>query len=204
MVLVEGAALLDDEFLRDQAAQLFARYSRHLSHDMDEGGMGGFALLAAEIAALERIQLPAGLRSRLQQHIARPLPSKVANAARLGIAAYGRQINGAGHALSTADQLNQLMSWLPGTSGDERLDLMAWYFPTLALREARDRRWAAWNGALEGTLLAKLEFDASGTAKLPGHHMRYGDQFGHAADLTATAFAMMALQAPYRYLPVGF
>ena len=204
LTVVEGASLLADDDLKAQAAVLLQRYGYHLSQGVEEGGLGGFGLLAVEIAALNNIPLPAGLRASVQRNVARPLPSDMADPARLGVAAYARQINGAGHALSTAQQLNTLMTHLPSPAEDGRLDLMAWYFPTLALREARDRRWVAWNQALEVTLQRSLHPVKTGGAYIAGDAMRYGGQFSGAGDLTATAFAMMALQAPYRYLPMGF
>ena len=204
LTLVEGAALLKKPDLIQQAEDLLQHNGFRLTQGVEEGGLGGFGLLAVEIAALNGLSLPSGLRADMQRHVARPLPSKAADPARLGVAAYAHQINGAGYAPSTAQQLNALMLRLPNSAVDQRLDLMAWYFPTLALREARDRRWVAWNQALEVTIQRSLQYDSEGGAHIAGEHMRYGDQFGVAADLTATAFAMMSLQAPYRYLPMGF
>ncbi|TVR42832.1 MAG: hypothetical protein EA402_10925, partial [Planctomycetota bacterium] len=155
-----------------------------------------------EIAALADIPLPQGLRHRLEQGIARQLPPNAADPGRLGLAAFARQIRGAGHAMSTGNQLSRLMQQIPGSDADERLDVMAWYFPTLALRETRDRRWRRWNDGLEKTLITAMHSGSNGEVWLPGSRVRYAQSFGPAADLMATAMAVLNLQASYRYLPL--
>ena len=55
------------------------------------------------------------------------------------------------------------------------------------------------NQALEVTLQRSLSYDEAGGAFIPGDSMRYGTASA-AADVIATAFAMMAF---YRYLPMA-
>ncbi|TVR44553.1 MAG: hypothetical protein EA402_06725 [Planctomycetota bacterium] len=202
LALIEASVLLDESRYAQIAAQHFASHGHRLLDPIGEGGMGGFALLAVELAALQGIRLPDGLRHAVEQAHARPLPGLSADIGRIGLAAYARQIRGAGHAVSTAEQLQQLMDSPPRAGG--RLDLIAWVFPTLALREARDRRWHSWNEGLSSAIKASLRFDQDGSAWMPATQVRYAPTFGEAGDVWATALTLLNLQAPYRYLPVRY
>lgn len=201
LALVEGSVHYRDTLLQGRCETLLARLGPTLMREPGASGLGGFALLAVEIAGLADMRVPDGLRSRLQSGVARAVPPADADVGRRGLAAFVRQMRGVGNALSTAELLETIAAEPPRIDA-QRLDIMAWYFPTLAMRETRDRRWQSWNEHLETTLLARVQYSDDGQVWMPGSVMRYSEPFAQAGDTFATAMTILLLQAPYRYLPL--
>ncbi|TVR16653.1 MAG: hypothetical protein EA401_01095 [Planctomycetota bacterium] len=201
LALVEGSVHYRDNLLQGRCEQLLQRLGPTLMREPGAAGLGGFALLAVEIAGLAEMRVPSRVRSGLESGVARAVPPADADVGRLGLAAFVRQVRGAGNALSTAELLQAIAADPPRIDA-QRLDLMAWYFPTLAMRETRDRRWQSWNEHLESALFARVQYSDDGSVWMPAAAMRYSEPFAAAGDTVATAMTMLLLQAPYRYLPL--
>ncbi len=203
LALVEGAVLLDEADLHRGAAAFLARLQPDLVRHARSAGKEGFLLLAVETARLNGISVPPALRSAVQHRLARSLPRASGDVGQQGLAAFARQVNGVHRSRSTAAQLARIATSLPRADELQRCDPLAWFFASLAMRELGGEEWAAWSESLQRSLLVCFRYSADGQAWLPGERVPYAAALGPAADVYATALAVLDLQVAYRYLPLA-
>lgn len=114
-----------------------------------------------------------------------------------------------------AGRSNSLGAWAARTRGETvplpgsvppladfhgRCDPLAWFFAALDQHSA-GQGWDAWRGAMV-TSFAVAMIPSGGQVHLPGQHAAHLAA-GSDGDLLATSLALLCLQVPYRYLPVG-
>ncbi|MFW5752815.1 MAG: hypothetical protein ACOCYV_02060, partial [Planctomycetota bacterium] len=203
LVLVEGAILLDEADLHRGATAFLASLQPDLVRNARSAGKEGFLLLAVETARLNGIPVPPRLRSAVEHRLARNLPRASGDVGQQGLAAFARQINGVSRSRSTETQLARIATSLPSADELQRCDPLAWFFASLAMRELGGEEWAAWSESLQRSLLVCYRYSADGQAWLPGERVPYAAALGPAADVYATALAVLDLQVAYRYLPLA-
>jgi hypothetical protein len=86
----------------------------------------------------------------------------------------------------------------PVYSADERMNLYAWYYATLALYQRQDALWAEWNQALQTTLLATQQQ----SGQLKGSWSADTEWGPHGGRVYSTAMATLCLEVYYRFLPI--
>ncbi|MDA3963101.1 MAG: hypothetical protein PF961_20130 [Planctomycetota bacterium] len=183
LTLTEGALLLERDDLRAGAESLLLQLSASPGHERSVG-----LLVAAELAAVAGWSVPEPLRASMRAE---------ANDAN---AVYAKQI---GHGAAAAmGAVTQFLSDRPEPDAEGRLDLMAWWLPSLAVREVGGILWFQWSEELQRNLLPRFSSTPNGEAWLPGQMVRHAGVAGPAADVFATSLAVLILQTPYRYLPL--
>ena len=85
-----------------------------------------------------------------------------------------------------------------GYSQDDRMNLYAWYYATLALYQRQDTLWDEWNQSLQTTLLATQQ--QSGPYK--GSWSPETEWGPHGGRVYSTAMATLCLEVYYRFLPI--
>jgi len=86
----------------------------------------------------------------------------------------------------------------PVYSPDDRMNLYAWYYATLALYQRQDALWDEWNQSLQSTLLATQQ--QSGAFK--GSWSPDTEWGPHGGRVYSTAMATLCLEVYYRFLPI--
>ena len=86
----------------------------------------------------------------------------------------------------------------PVYSADERMNLYAWYYATLALYQRQDALWEQWNQALQTTLLATQQQ----SGQLKGSWSADTEWGPHGGRVYSTAMATLCLEVYYRFLPI--
>lgn len=198
LALVEGALLVPDTALRPAAEAALARLADGLPPAPGPAGLGGAALLAVETASQGGLRVPGRFAEDCRRLLARSLPAGGSDGGRIGLAAFGRLINGHRSKESTCSLIATLAAQPPAAGADGRLDPLGWLMPALALREAGGDDWRRWGDALQALLVPALVADPRGGARLPAVRCAWT-----ADDATATAAAVLVLQVPYRYLPLA-
>ncbi len=195
LALVEGALVTRDPELQLTAKAALLRLTREMPGSPHEGGLAGLAWLALETAETGQLEPPRGAVEAARNRIARPLPSVDADAGRLGLAAYARIVFGLGAQDGTRAQLTALAANPPAADREGRTDPLAWFLAGLAIHANGGPDWTAWAKGLRASLVPRLVLDGPALAHMPADAVR------HAAgdDVLATALAVLALQAPYRY-----
>jgi hypothetical protein len=184
LAVVEGALLLGDSALDQAALRALAASPRPLT--TGAGGVGGFRLLAIRTAVATGMPVEAGLAAEAEAVL-----TAAKGSAHPTVAALGRWA-----ALTRGEGLPRpAQATLPETDANGRIDPLSWFFPTLADHAFGGSVWAAWSVDLSASL---------GRAMADGHvgAGRAAHLDGPDGDVTATAFAVLCLQVPYRYLPV--
>jgi hypothetical protein len=200
LALVEGGLLLNDATLQQQAEDCLAELDSGMPMQPGAAGLGGFMLLALETAQQGGMHVPGRLLQLARRNIGRSLPAQENDQGRLGVAAFARFILGHRDNPSTTHQVERLGELLPAPDPSGRVDPLAWFFATLAMREAGGPSWEHWSLALQKSLLPLLVPDADGTAHVEAGKIRYGESAGA---VFATSVILLDLQAPYRYLPLS-
>jgi hypothetical protein len=200
LALVEGGLLLNDAAVQQQAEDCLAELDSGMPMQPGAAGLGGFVLLALETAQQGGLHVPGRLLQQSRRNIGRSLPAQENDPGRLGVAAFARFILGHRDNPSTIHQIERLGELLPTPDPSGRVDPLAWFFATLAMREAGGASWERWSAALQHSLLPLLVSDAGGTAHVEANKIRYGESAGA---VFATSVTLLDLQAPYRYLPLA-
>ncbi len=200
LALVEGGLLLNDTALQQQAEDCLAELDSGMPMQPGAAGLGGFVLLALETAQQGGLHVPGRLLQQSRRSIGRSLPVQENDPGRLGVAAFARFILGHRDNPSTIHQVERLGELLPVPDPSGRVDPLAWFFATLAMREAGGASWERWALTLQHSLLPLLVGDADGTAHVEAGRIRYGESAGA---VFATSVTLLDLQAPYRYLPLA-
>jgi hypothetical protein len=200
LALVEGGLLLNDTALQQQAEDCLAELDSGMPMQPGAAGLGGFVLLALETAQQGGLHVPGRLLQQSRRNIGRSLPAQENDQGRLGVAAFARFILGHRDNPSTTHQVERLGELLPVPDPSGRVDPLAWFFATLAMREAGGSSWERWSLALQRSLLPLLVADGNGAAHVEASRIRYGESAGA---VFATSVTLLDLQAPYRYLPLA-
>lgn len=195
LALVEGALVTRDQELQLTAKAALLRLTREMPGCPHEGGLAGLAWLALEAAETGRLGPPRGAVEAARNRIARPLPAGDADSGRLGLAAYARMVFGLGAQDGTRAQLKALAANPPAADREGRTDPLGWFLAGLAVHAGGGPDWTTWATGLRASLVPRLVTDGPALAHMPADAVR------HAAgdDVLATALAVLALQAPYRY-----
>ncbi len=158
------------------------------------GGLGGYALLATEMARAGGLGVPPRQVAAVRAALGRPLPAADADPARLGVAILARVWLGYRDNPSTS----LLIPHLDLTPATPLADPLAWWFPTLALRDAGGPAWDRWNANLQAQLVTRFTDAGPGRALVPAELVR------HAPDAVfATAATVLCLQAAYHSPPLA-
>lgn len=201
LALVEGALVTGDGEVRLQARGALLRLARELPGRPGEGGLAGLGWLALEAAAAARIEVPRGSLDAARERIASPLPGERGDLGRIGLAAYARMISGQRNDADTRQQLARLAAVHPSADAGNRVDALGWFMAGLALREDGGPAWRSWTEGLSASLLPRIVPAGPGLARVDTGSVRFAD--GDDGDVLATATAVLALQAPYRYAPLS-
>jgi hypothetical protein len=97
------------------------------------------------------------------------------------------------------DELTAVVAGGPARARDGSLDLLAWWAPSLALREFGGRLWQQWAAEVEGQIIARRAIDEAGRSYVPASAVRHAELAGPAGDVFATSLALLNLQVAYRY-----
>ena len=202
LALVEGALLTGDPGLRAAAERQLARFEGAVPAQPGPSGLGGFVLLALETAEQGGLEVPGRVLEVSRRNLGRALPENDADAGRLGLAALARFISGRGANPSATRLIDALgeSHRLPRPDFAARVDPLGWYFAVLAVRQQGGPAWEVWAHELQASLLPCF-VQVDGKAWVPAAKVRFADA-APDGDLFATSMALLALQAPYRYLPV--
>jgi hypothetical protein len=195
LALVEGALITRDPELQLTAKAALLRLTREMPGSPHEGGLAGLAWLALETAETGQLAPPRGAVEAARNRIARPLPPGDADTGRLGLAAYARIIFGLGAEDGTRAQLAALGANPPAADREGRTDPLGWFLAGLAVHAGGGPDWTAWAKGLRSSLVPRLVADGPALAHMPADAVRHAN----GDDVLATALAVLALQAPYRY-----
>ncbi len=186
----EAALQLHSDHARQQAI-------RHLAaiDPLSAGPTAAIGLLALELGRAGGLPIPERTLLKARRQIAQPLGDEQ-DPARLGSAAMIRIVLGMRELDSTRIALDRLVAGGAATTADP----LAWFMPTLALREDGGERWTWWRAhRLQPVLDAMVETSRS-TSMVPAHRVRWASEAG--GDIAATAWSVLVLQAPYRTIPL--
>ena len=159
-----------------------AQARHHLSRVQPSLDPSGVSWLAVETAAARGIPISDALLAQARQTVAAPGKA-------LALLAQGRR-DEAGVALAA------LADDPPQRRVDGSVDPLAWWLPTLAMREGGEEAWVRWAVALQ-TACAGVQAE---DGRIPSEQVRHSRTAG--GDVLATAAVMLCLQAPYRTLPL--
>ncbi len=132
----------------------------------------------------------------IERHCLTRAPRLSSDSGSVGLVAFARVIYGE----SATHEIAQLGALLPARASDGTVDPLAWFFPTLSMREVGGEAWAAWSQALLSTLLTSFQSAGVGSCRVTAAAVHHAS--GHGGDVFATSLALIDLQAAYRYLPV--
>lgn len=196
LALVDAAQSLPaaDGHLRARADTLL-RTAPSLPVDADAGIQAPWLLACAQADAAGWA-IDAATRSWVHRTLATPMPAAHAPVGRQGLASFARLIAGRGETGDSRQLLDRLSQRL---QHPETVDPIAWWLPTLALREGGGQAWLDWADQLQRSLVLAMEGGEHGL-HLPADRARNC----HDSDLIATAAAVLNLQAAYRYLPLAW
>jgi hypothetical protein len=193
LALTEAAVLWQDADLRRHAENVFSRLDANaLTPDND----GGFTLLALELAQQHGFALPGQTLMAARRNLARALPADESDIGRIGLAAFARFIFGLRHSPSTHHLVDLLAIQPPDIDAHPTVE--TWFFAALALTEEGGPTWSTWNHKLADACRRVMPVAADGQ-----RHVAAASVTGAPDDVAATARVLIALQAPYRYLPVA-
>ncbi len=199
LALVEGAGLGENPGLREQAERAIPLLDGGVPPEPGVGGLGGFTLLALEVAEQGGLRVPERLLEGARQRLARTAP-QADDCGALGLAAFAREVYGQRSTAGATREIAELGRMLPARASDGTVDPLAWFFATLAMREVGGEAWATWSQSLQAALLPAFQYVPVGSCRVPGSAARHAS--GRGGDVFATSLAIIDLQAAYRYLPV--
>jgi hypothetical protein len=198
LALVEGGVLLDDPHLRMTAENTLAGLGT-LPLKPEASGLGGFALIALEIASHCDLAVPSATLAAARRDIGRSAPAAGDAIGRIGLAAFASRIDGNDE---WTRHLGQIAGMKPELDRSGRADALSWIFPSLAMRECGGSAWDGWSQALQATLLGQFSH-AEGLAWVSADKVRYADTALTAGDIFATSLVLINLQSAYRYVTLS-
>ncbi|GDY14531.1 hypothetical protein LBMAG53_34090 [Planctomycetota bacterium] len=153
---------------------------------------GGWHLLAVRTAAATGMAVDPALAAEVEGVLAGFGRADVSGPTRDGLGAWAARTRG--------EQVPNPSAEPPLADATGRCDPLSWFFAALDQHSA-GQGWEAWRGAMV-TSFAVAMVPSGGQVHLPGQHAAHlsDDSDG---DLLATSLALLCLQVPYRYLPVG-
>ena len=200
LALVESAALLGDTTAKETALQILnsaATSSTNRQRQSAElGGAEAAWMLAINQATALGWQIDPASKQWAHRHLNAVKPNTYSDIGTLGMATFARQIAGRSNRPETQELLTRLSN---APLADQAPDPLAWWLPTLAMREAGGEAWLNWSNASERALLVAMVDDKDGTF-LPAQAAANSA----GSDVIATAAAVLNLQAAYRYLPLAW
>lgn len=195
LATVEASILLADTQLQDLCEKMIAAHApqqlqRH-------AGLDGYFLLALETAQTAGIAVSRKDLISIRQRI-RSGAKNSQDLGKSGTYTFARYINGFRDA-QVQTSLHIFAEHLPDADSNQRIDPLAWFFPSLALREAGSIDWRNWNSSLQRATLSCFTYDnVKNLAWIPGARVRHAN----SNDVFATSMALLNLQTAYRYVPL--
>ena len=185
---------------------------RYRPSDTGDTSQLGWQVMAIKSAELAGVTVPASAKqgvsrflsyvsSGRQGGLASYRPGKPPTAAMTAEALFCRLFTGTRPLDPVANEAAEFLLSDPpraGYSQDDRMNLYAWYYATLALYQRQDAMWDEWNQSLQTTLLATQQ--QSGPFK--GSWSPETEWGPHGGRVYSTAMATLCLEVYYRFLPI--
>ncbi len=185
---------------------------RYRPSDTGDTSQLGWQVMAIKSAELAGISVPANAKqgvirfltyvsSGQRGGLASYRPGKPPTAAMTAEALFCRLFTGTRPLDPVANEAAEFLLANPPRpiySQDERMNLYAWYYATLALYQRQDALWNEWNQALQTTLLATQQQ----SGQLKGSWSPDTEWGPHGGRVYSTAMATLCLEVYYRFLPI--
>ncbi len=185
---------------------------RYRPSDTGDTSQLGWQVMAIKSAELAGVAVPATAKqgvtrflsyvsSGQQGGLASYRPGKPPSAAMTAEALFCRLFTGTRPLDPVANEAAQFLLADPPRpiySRDERMNLYAWYYATLALYQRQDALWDEWNQSLQTTLLATQQQ----SGPFQGSWSPETEWGPHGGRVYCTAMATLCLEVYYRFLPI--